>query len=100
LQKGYRLAKKQKINLISFILGLFLCTILCIGTIAVNARCNELTVEINDLSRNLTYNRNEVTNLESKITYLSRREHIERIAKEKLELVGAILEPMEIVLTD
>ena len=96
------MGKKQLMNknLISYVLGLFVSTILCVVTIAVNARCNELTVEINDLSRKLTYNRNEVTNLDSKITHLSRRENIEKIAKEKLNLVAAIIEPMEIVIKD
>ena len=96
------MSKKQKtnFNLINFAIGLSFCTILCVGTISINAKCNELNIEINELSRDLTYNRNEATNLDSRITHLSRRENIEKIAKEKLELVSAILEPMEIVLRD
>ncbi len=90
----------MKNNLSFFIIGLFTCTILCVLTLAVNAECNDLNIEINEQNRELTYNRNELTNLETKITMLSRREKIQEIAREKLNLVVAILEPEEIILKD
>ena len=57
-------------------------------------------MEIDDMKRNLTYLRNESSSLDGKITQLYRRDNIEKIARDEINLISAIIEPVEIVLKD
>jgi len=101
LQKGCKLGKKKNNNkIIHFILGVLTLTLVGVFTIGVNSKCNDLNVEIHDLNRQLTYFRNEITNLDGRITHLNRSDYIVKIAKEKIDLVAAVIEPDEIVLND
>ena len=101
MQKGYNLGKKKNNNkIIHFILGVLTLTLVGVFTIGVNSKCNDLNVEIHDFNRQLTYFRNEITNLDGQITHLNRSDYIVKIAKEKIDLVAAVIEPDEIVLND
>ena len=83
-----------------FIFGVTFLTILCVITIGVNSHCHTLNMEIDDMNRQLTYHRNESSSLDGKITRLYRRDNIEKIARNELNLISAVIEPIEIVLKD
>jgi len=92
--------KNNKFKIIRFVLGVASLTVLGVLTIGVNTQCHELNMDIDDMKRNLTYLRNESSSLDGKITQLYRRDNIEKIAREEINLISAVIEPIEIVLKD
>jgi cell division protein FtsL len=92
--------KKTSFNLIQFIGGIILCTLLGVFTITLNSTCNSLNVEIGRLNRELSHSRNEFTNIQNKITDLSRGDRIQEFASEKMNMVPSVLEPIDIVIND
>ena len=95
------MAKKNNNNkLFHFIIGVVFLTIICVVTVGVNTECHDLNVEIDDMNRTLTFHKNEYSSLDGRITTLNRRDYIEKIARNKIELISAVIEPIEIVLED
>lgn len=92
--------KKSSFNLIQFIIGIIFCTLIGVFTITLNSTCNSLNIEIGSLNRELSHLRNEFTNIQNKITDLSRGDRIQKFAREKINMVPSILEPIDIVLND
>ena len=101
MQKEYKLAKKQKsFNLIQFICGVFFVTILLVLTIWINSSCDLLNIQIDEMSRKLTHYRNDHTNIQNNITFLSRSDRVQRIEKQEIKMVDSVIEPIDIVLHD
>lgn len=95
------MAKKNNNNkLFHFIIGVVFLTIICVVTVGVNTECHDLNVEIDDMNRTLTLHKNVYSSLDGRITTLNRRDYIEKIARNKIELISAVIEPIEIVLED
>ena len=95
------MVKKQKsFNLIQFIAGVFFVTMLSVLTISINSSCNFLNIEIDKMNRQLTHYRNDYTNIQNNITFLSRSDRVQRIAKEEIQMVDSVIEPIDIVLHD
>ena len=95
------MGKKQKsFNLIQFIAGVFFVTMLSVLTISINSSCNSLNIEIDKMNRQLTHYRNDHTNIQNNITFLSRSDRVQRIAKQEIQMVDSVIEPIDIVLQD
>ena len=73
---------------------------LSVLTISINSSCDSLNIEIDKMSRQLTHYRNDHTNIQNKITFLSRSDRIQKIAKQEIKMVDSIIEPIDIVLHD
>ena len=80
--------------------GVFFVTMLAVLTISINSSCNFLNIEIDEMNRQLTHYRNDHTNIQNNITFLSRSDRVQKIAKQKIQMVDSVIEPIDIVLHD